>query len=108
MDTCPGSRTLSGLVAEDAGPDIVITRHARIRMAERGASEDTVRLAVTIGEREPARRGLFLHRLDVPFGGRWRGRRYGTMQVAALVAHEPGRLVVVTVYTFFFPPEPSP
>jgi len=91
-----------GFVAEATGKPIVITRHAWRRLRERGASEDAVLLAVRIGVREPAQRGMLLHRLDVPFGGTWHGRRYDTMQLAVVVAHEPDLLVVVTVYTFFF------
>jgi len=77
-------------------------------MGERGAPEPLVRLAVRIGSVEPAQRGLYLHRLDVPFGGLWRRRRHDAMQVAAVVAHEPDRLVLVIVYTFFFSPDAAP
>ena len=95
------------VVAETADRPIVLSRHALRRLRERGATEATVVLAVQIGVREPAQRGMYLHRLDVPFGGTWHGRRYDTMQVAAVVAEEPDRLVVVTVYTYFFPTLPS-
>jgi hypothetical protein len=106
---CPVGRSSGLFVAEWAEEDVVLTRHAWRRLRERGTTEADVVLAVRIGTREPAQRGLVLHRLDIPFGGVWRGRRYETMQVAAVVAHEPGLLVVVTVYTFFFPPpEPAP
>jgi hypothetical protein len=106
METAPGPSLTRFLVAEGSGPVIVLTYHARLQMIRRGATEDVVLLAVSIGQREPARRGLFLCRLDVPFGGVWRGRRYTTMQVAPVIAVQPGRVVVVTVYTFYFPPEP--
>jgi hypothetical protein len=95
-------------ISEDADFPIVLTWHARQRLRERGTSEEHVRLAVRIGRSEPARRGLLLYRLDVPFGGTWCGRRYSSMQVAPVVAREPERLVVVTVYTFFYPAEPAP
>ena len=39
---------------------IVFTNHALQRMKERGASEDSVREAIRIGQREPAQRGCFL------------------------------------------------
>ena len=96
------ANSAGGLVAEATGKPIVIARHAWRRLRARGASEDTVLLAVRIGVREPAQRGLSLHRLDVPFGGTWHGRRYDTMHIAAVVAHEPDLLVVVSVYAFFF------
>ena len=106
METPYPSRSHS--IAELEELPIVLTWHARQRIRERGTSEEHVRLAVRIGCPEPARRGLFLYRLDVPFGGVWFGRSFSSMQVAPLVARERDRLVVVTVYTFFHPAEPAP
>jgi len=71
-------------------------------MRERGAREEDVREAIRIGQREPAQRGLFLYRLNVEFKREWDGRYYGVQQVAPVVAEEEERLIVVTVYTFFF------
>ena len=71
-------------------------------MQGRGAREEDVREAIRIGQREPAQRGLFLYRLNVEFNREWDGRYYRVQQVAPIVAEEEGRLIVVTVYTFFF------
>lgn len=71
-------------------------------MRARGASEDDVHQAIRIGEREPAQRGLFLYRLNLEFHQRWSGRYYRLKQVVPVVAEEPERIVVVTVYTFYF------
>jgi len=108
METCPLPSWATPRVAETWQPEVILSHHARVRLAERGATEELVVLAVRIGQPEPARRGLTMFRLDVPFGGTWRGRRYESMQVAPVVAVAPGRVVVVTVYTFYFPPEARP
>ncbi len=84
------------------GKPIVFTTHALTRMRERGARHEDVREAIRIGEREPAQRGLFSYRLNVEFKREWDGRYYGVQQVVPIVAEEESRLVVVTVYTFFF------
>jgi hypothetical protein len=86
------------------GPEkiIVFTVHARARMRERGARQEDVREAIRIGEREPAQRGLFQYRLNVEFNREWDGRYYAVQQIVPVVAEEEKRLVVVTVYTFFF------
>jgi hypothetical protein len=81
---------------------IHFTAHALRRLQERGAREEDVRLAIQLGEREPAQRGLFIYRLNVEFNQEWDGRYYGVQQVAPVVADEPDRLVVVTVYVFYF------
>ena len=41
---------------------------------------------------------------DVPGGAEaeWDGKYYSVQQVAPVVAQEPDRIVVVTVYTFYF------
>ncbi len=43
-----------------------------------------------------------LYRLNLEFKRGWDGRYYGVQQIAAVVAEEATRLVVVTVYTFYF------
>jgi hypothetical protein len=81
---------------------IIFTNHALARMRERGAREEDVHEAIRIGQREPAQRGLVSYRLNVEFKREWDGRYYGVQQVVPIVAEEESRLVVVTVYTFFF------
>ena len=85
-----------------SGKPVVFTKHARQRMRARGASEEDVRQAIRVGQREPAQRGLFQFRLNLEFQREWRGRYYGVQQVIPIVAEEAERLVVVTVYTFYF------
>lgn len=70
-------------------------------MEERGASEADVRTAVLQGERKPAERGRWIYLATFPFEGLWRGRPYTARQVAAVVAEEPDRDVVVTVFVFY-------
>jgi hypothetical protein len=67
---------------------IVFTAHARKRMAERGTREEDVQEV--------------LYRLNLEFNRDWDGRYYRMQQVAPVVAEEPDRLVVITVYTFYF------
>jgi hypothetical protein len=55
-----------------------------------------------LDEREPAQRGLALYRINLEYQREWDGRYYGVQQVAAVVAEEPERMVVVTVYAFYF------
>ncbi len=84
------------------GKKVVFTHHAQERLAQRGTTEDAVVEAIRIGEREAAQRGLWLCRLNLEFNRDWHGRHYRVQQVAPVVAEEEGRLVVVTVHTFYF------
>lgn len=81
---------------------IVFTAHARKRMQERGAREEDVREAIRLGQRESAQRELILYRLNLEFRREWDGRYYRVQQVVPVVAEEANRIVVVTVYTFYF------
>lgn len=58
--------------------------------------------AIRNGQREPAQRGLWLYRLNLEYQREWDGVRYAVQQVAAIVDEEEHRLVVVTVYTYYF------
>lgn len=81
---------------------VVFTRHARERMQERGAREEDVLAAVRLGERERAQRGLIQFRFNVEFKREWDGRYYGVQQIVPVVDEEAERIVVVTVYTFYY------
>ncbi len=81
---------------------IVFTAHALQRMKARGTNEEDVREAIRIGEKEPAKGGRFLYRLNLEFKRTWDGQYYGVQQVAPVVKDEEDEIVVITVYTFYF------
>lgn len=82
--------------------DITFSDHAREQMAERGSNESEVRAAIEQGEREQARGDRTIYRKNFPFEGYWRDKYYRIKQVAPVVTYEGDRLVVVTVYVFYF------
>jgi len=86
----------------DVTKPVEISPHAREKMLDRGAKESEVLAAVRAARCEPARKGRVLFRKNFAFQSWWRGKRYAVKQVAPLVAEEPDRLVVVTVFTFYF------
>ena len=81
---------------------IVFSRHALDQAHERGATEDEVRQAISEGESVPARGARGGYRLNFPFGRSWGGQVYAIKQVMPIVAEEADRIVVVTVYVFYF------
>jgi hypothetical protein len=64
-----------------------------------------VRSAIRLGQREPAQRGLTQYRINREFRREWAGRYYGVQQVVAVVDESAERVVVVTVYAFYFQEE---
>ncbi len=81
---------------------VVFSDHARQQMAERGATEVEVHAAIEQGQSEPVRNQRTMYRKNFRFDQEWRGRKHRIKQVAPVVAVEPDRLVVVTVYVFYF------
>jgi hypothetical protein len=71
-------------------------------MKDRGASEENVIEAIRTGEQEPARLGRVMFRLNMEFKREWDGVYYHIQQVAPVVVEENERVVVITVYTFYF------
>ncbi|MBI5188153.1 MAG: DUF4258 domain-containing protein [Nitrospirae bacterium] len=81
---------------------VEISPHAREQMDERGANETEVLQAIQKGIDEPARKGRKMYRKNFQFNSLWRGKQYKVKQVAPVVTEEGNKLVVVTVYVFYF------
>ncbi len=81
---------------------IEFSLHAMQQMAERGTSQEEVVRAIREGKSERAKQERLMYRLNVEYNAVWAGKHYGIKQVAPVVAEEDDRIVVVTVYTFFF------
>ena len=71
-------------------------------MADRGATEAEIEEAVRSGEMMDASHGRMAFRKNFPFHGQWKGKRYNTKQVRPIVAQDLDRLIVVTVYVYYF------
>jgi len=81
---------------------IIFTQHAIQRMRERGASEGAVREAIRNGDKELVKKGRILYRFNMEFNKHWDGRFFRVQQVAPVVVEEKDRIIVITVYTFYF------
>jgi len=81
---------------------IVLSPHARDKMLDRGAAESEVEATIRTGSPEPARKGRIMYRKNFAFGDKWQGKRYAVKQVAPVVAEEADRLVVMTVFVYYF------
>lgn len=81
---------------------IWLSRHAKERMSARGASSDEVERAIKEGEREEAREGRFACRLNLEYDRPWEGQHYRVKQVVPVAVEEEERIVVVTVFVFYF------
>ena len=76
-----------------------ILGHALESMEERGATVDEVERTVLTGDVSPAKKGRMRYMKNFRFDGFWRGCRYTTKQVNAIVARHGNEMRVVTVIT---------
>lgn len=81
---------------------ILFSKHAKIKIADRGASEEEVIKAIKEGSSEPSRKGRLLFRKNFHFNSMWQGKHYPIKQVAPVIADENDRMVIVTVYVYYF------
>jgi hypothetical protein len=81
---------------------IVFSAHAMQQMAERGASKEEVIKTVNKGEKFPAKHNRVAYRRNFQYNSRWGEGFYHTKQVMPITKEEAGRIVIITVYTFYF------
>ena len=76
--------------------------HARIRMVERGATEDEVKATVTDGESFQAKFGRKGFRRNFPYGKAWLGKVYATKQIEVYAVKESGSWLVISLITRYY------
>ncbi len=81
---------------------VVFSKHAIEQMPDRGATTEEVEAAIRAGERVPAKGNRSAFRKNFTFGRVWKGRHYDVKQVLPIVREESDRIVVITVYVFYF------
>jgi len=81
---------------------IRLSGHARTQLPYRGVSEQEIVEAIRSSPWQPAGLGRLECRRDFPFGREWNGKFYATKQVGPIFVDEPGGIVVVTVYSYYF------
>jgi len=81
---------------------ILFSQHALDQMPDRGATREEVEAAIRSGELSPAKGKRLSFRKNFPFNRDWKGRKYAIKQVMPVVFEESDRIVVVTVYVFYF------
>jgi len=81
---------------------ILFSQHALDQMPDRGATRDEIEAAIRAGESAQAKGKRLSYRKNFPFNKEWKGRKYAIKQVMPIVIEESDRIIVVTVYVFYF------
>lgn len=82
--------------------EIEFSRHVRDQLVDRGTSEEEIKLSIRDGEEVPAKKGRKAYRKNFNFESYWKGKYYSTKQVIPIVKQESDRIVVITVYVYYF------
>jgi len=82
--------------------EIELSRHVRDQLVDRGTSEEEIKLSIRDGEEGPAKKGRKAYRKNFNFESYWKGKYYSTKQVIPIVKEESDRIVVITVYVYYF------
>jgi hypothetical protein len=81
---------------------IYISGHATSQLGLRGTTKEEIADAIRTAPWQPAERGRLECRKDLSFDAVWNGRHYRQKQVRPIFVDEPDRIVVVTVYVYYF------
>jgi len=87
---------------EDTRKPVLLSQHAKQQLAFRGTTEQEIVQAVRMEPWSPAEAGRLECRKDFVFNAEWNNKHYATKQVRPIFVNEPGEIVVVTVYVYYF------
>ena len=81
---------------------IRLSNHARDQMTYRGTSESEIFQTIRDSAWEPAELGRLQCRKDFVYNQVWNGKPYKTKQVKPVFIDEPGAIVIITAYVYYF------
>lgn len=81
---------------------IIFTHHAQQQMKERGAAIKEVKETILSGEKVPAKHSRVAYRKNFQYNSRWGEKFYHIKQVLPIARKENKKIIVITVYTFYF------
>lgn len=82
--------------------EIYFTAHALANMPRRGFTREEVELCIREEQWENADSGKLECRKNFQFNAQWNGKLYATKQVRPIFPDDADRIVVITVYTYYF------
>ena len=89
-------------VMESIHQPIVLSVHASEQAQRRGAEESEIREVIHTTPWKPAELGRLECQQDRVFNAVWNGVGYKTKRIRPIFVEEGGRIVVITVYVYYF------
>jgi hypothetical protein len=85
----------------DASKPVRLSAHAKLRLPQRGASEEEVLQALRDGDWQPMADGKIETRLEFAGSVEWNGLTYRSRVVRPIFVELGSEIVVVTVFVYF-------
>ena len=82
--------------------EIYFTKHSIVSMGKRGVSEDEVRTAISNAKWQASKWGKLECNFEFEYNKKWNGKHYNKKQVIPIFVEEEVKIVVITVYAFYF------
>ena len=80
---------------------IRLTRHAKERLGDRGATEREVHEAIHTTDWQPAELNRLECRKEFPYNAVWSEKMCAIKEVRPIFLEEPSEIVVITVYVYY-------
>lgn len=81
---------------------IILSQHAKEQLVFRGVTEEEIIKTIESATWEQAELGRLTCKKDFKFEKQWNKKHYKTKQVKPIFVKEDQRIVVVTVYSYYF------
>ena len=82
--------------------EVVFTKYSKESMRKRGVLEEEVKIAISKASWQPSKWGRLECTLEFQYDKEWNGKFYHTKQVVPVFVEEETRIVIITVYAFYF------
>jgi hypothetical protein len=81
---------------------IIFSQHSMDQLKDRGTNKNEVKITIIEGEKCPAKYGRKAFRKNFLFNDYWKGKFYKMKQVMPIVKEMTNKIIVITVYVFYF------
>lgn len=81
---------------------VILSQHAKEQSRYRGCADEEIKDTIQTVAWEPAELGRLQCRKDFVYNRQWNGKQYKTKQIRPIFAEEKDKIIVITVYVYYF------
>ena len=81
---------------------VLLSQHAKEQSQYRGCTDEEIKETIRTATWESAELGRLQCRKDFIYNQQWNGKVYKTKQIRPIFAEDKDRIIVITVYVYYF------